>query len=496
MKIIICLSFILWSTALVAQNVGIGTTTPTLGKLVVNGKVGATVAVFDDNGTGISLQSNLPSIGYNEYYNAGSKFISTGFGGKLALLTASGDLAWYASSASGTAGTAMTLNQRLGLSRGGSMFVQGPDAGYVFVDRTSTNYGGWNWYANAGKASLFRYNQGGNTITIDSTGALGLQGVTNPTAPLSFASNTGNKITLWGDATGGHYGFGIQGSLMQIYSSANDADIAFGYGSSNTFSEKMRVKGNGNVGIGTNNPVSKLEIRGSTGEGLFVSSTLQSARLTTGALGVLIGSTSNNSTNLVSNDIIGATLKPDGNFGIGVVNPNYKLDVDGRMRLRQSGGLTPGIWFNNSSNAEASFIGQYKDDLWGVFGNAWQFAINRNDGTVYLGSPNLDNENFAKGAGYKLRVFGKIISEEVRVQLTSAWPDYVFEEGYKKLTLPELETYLKENKHLPNVPSAADIDKDGQQLGEIQRKMLEKIEELSLYVIELKKEIDVLKLKK
>ena len=166
------------------------------------------------------------------------------------------------------------------------------------------------------------------------------------------------------------------------------------------------------------------------------------------------------------------------------------------MRLRHIGTSTPGIWFNNSSNVEASFIGQYKDDLWGVFGNAWQFAINRNDGTVYLGSPNLDNENFAKGAGYKLRVFGKIISEEVRVQLTSAWPDYVFEEGYKKLTLPELETYLKENKHLPNVPSAADIDKDGQQLGEIQRKMLEKIEELSLYVIELKKEIDVLKLKK
>ena len=59
-----------------------------------------------------------------------------------------------------------------------------------------------------------------------------------------------------------------------------------------------------------------------------------------------------------------------------------------------------------------------------------------------------------------------------------------------------METYLKANKHLPNVPSAAEIEKDGQLLGEIQRKMLEKIEELSLYVIELKKEIDALKINK
>ena len=61
--------------------------------------------------------------------------------------------------------------------------------------------------------------------------------------------------------------------------------------------------------------------------------------------------------------------------------------------------------------------------------------------------------------------------------------------------MEELEKYVDENKHLPNIPSAKEIEKDGQHLGEIQRKMLEKIEELSLYVIELKKEIDILKKK-
>lgn len=85
-------------------------------------------------------------------------------------------------------------------------------------------------------------------------------GTTDPSAPLSFASAVGNKIALWGDATGGHYGLGIQGSLMQLYSSASNADIAFGYGSSSAFTENMRIKGNGNVGIGSPNPNSKLEV--------------------------------------------------------------------------------------------------------------------------------------------------------------------------------------------------------------------------------------------
>ena len=79
------------------------------------------------------------------------------------------------------------------------------------------------------------------------------------------------------------------------------------------------------------------------------------------------------------------------------------------------------------------------------------------------------------------------------MQLTAAWPDYVFEEGYKKLSIPELETYLKEHKHLPNVPSAKEVQENGQHLGEIQLKMMEKLEEMSLYIIDLQKQITELK---
>ncbi len=500
---------------------------PTLGKLVVRGSVGATVAVFDDNAAGISLQSNLPSVGFNEYYNGGSKFLSTGYAGKLAFAIGSGDLGWYASNTSGVADAAMTLNQRLGLSKEGSMFVQGLDAGYIFKDRTSTNYGGWNLYANAGKASLFRYNVGGNTITVDSTGALGLQGITSPTAPLSFPNTTGNKIALWGDATGGHYGLGIQGSLLQMYSSGNNADIAFGYGSSNSFTEQMRIKGTGNVGIGTNSPSLKFEVRNSGfSDGIRVSTNTQNIDITNGIFGGVIGTSTGNAMHVMSSNSIGLSLSTAGLVGIGTLSPTTAglvvNKIVGNTNAIFGGNSTgvsiqssyPGIGFNTYYNGGSIMIGNGGAGYIGADPTTGRIIIastNSNasagaanallekisittDGTVSMGSSNLNAENNSLGVGYKLKVFGKIISEEVRVQLKAAWPDYVFEKNYKKLSLDELDKYVTANKHLPNIPSAKEIEKDGQHLGEIQRKMLEKIEELSLYVIELKKEIDELKI--
>ncbi|PJB58534.1 MAG: hypothetical protein CO098_08090 [Bacteroidetes bacterium CG_4_9_14_3_um_filter_41_19] len=94
----------------------------------------------------------------------------------------------------------------------------------------------------------------------------------------------------------------------------------------------------------------------------------------------------------------------------------------------------------------------------------------------------------------KLAVEGKIYAREIEVN-NNSWPDYVFTPDYKMLTLSELEAYVNRYSHLPGIPSAETVSKEGINLGEMDGLLLQKVEELTLYVIELKKEIEELKVK-
>ncbi len=94
----------------------------------------------------------------------------------------------------------------------------------------------------------------------------------------------------------------------------------------------------------------------------------------------------------------------------------------------------------------------------------------------------------------KLSVKGKIQAEEIKVTTTSSdWPDYVFEEDYKLNSLKDLEAFVKTNKHLPDMPTANEVELNGIQLGEMVKKLLKNNEELTLHVISLQKQIDDLK---
>ena len=92
-------------------------------------------------------------------------------------------------------------------------------------------------------------------------------------------------------------------------------------------------------------------------------------------------------------------------------------------------------------------------------------------------------------SGYKLAVDGKIRTREVRVD-QDTWPDYVFTKDYNLPTLDEVKEHIDQKGHLPNIPSAKEVEANGIQLGEMNKLLLEKIEELTLYVLELKKEND------
>lgn len=101
----------------------------------------------------------------------------------------------------------------------------------------------------------------------------------------------------------------------------------------------------------------------------------------------------------------------------------------------------------------------------------------------------------ATSGGYRLLVKGGMITEKIKVAVAGSadWADYVFEPSYKLMSLDKVESYIKENKHLPNVPSAEDMSKNGLDVTQTSAKLMEKIEELTLYMIEMNKEIKALK---
>ncbi|MCR9262569.1 MAG: tail fiber protein [Flavobacteriaceae bacterium] len=106
------------------------------------------------------------------------------------------------------------------------------------------------------------------------------------------------------------------------------------------------------------------------------------------------------------------------------------------------------------------------------------------DGKVGIGTLNPDEE---------LTVKGKIHAEEVKVDLSVPGPDYVFKEGYDLKSLEEVQDYIKKNGHLPNIPSAQEMEENGIELGQMNINLLEKIEELTLYTIQQEEQLKRMK---
>ena len=112
-------------------------------------------------------------------------------------------------------------------------------------------------------------------------------------------------------------------------------------------------------------------------------------------------------------------------------------------------------------------------------GGVWNSSGN----TINYTAGNVGVKALAQ-TNYALAVGGKIISEEVKVQLQANWPDYVFKSDYKLPSLEELRQHIQVHGYLPNMPSAAQVEADGLEIGEMNRLLLEKIEELTLYILE------------
>lgn len=140
-------------------------------------------------------------------------------------------------------------------------------------------------------------------------------------------------------------------------------------------------------------------------------------------------------------------------------------------------------WMMRQGVQDAEFMNKgavyFNNDPSGVF--------SANSGKVGIGTQSI-------AADVKLQVGGKVKCQEVEVAVTP-WPDHVFKADYNLMPLNEVETFINANSHLPGVPSEAEVASNGVKVGEMNATLLQKIEELTLYMINLKKENDALRVR-
>ncbi|WP_062057775.1 tail fiber protein [Sediminicola sp. YIK13] len=182
-----------------------------------------------------------------------------------------------------------------------------------------------------------------------------------------------------------------------------------------------------------------------------------------------------------------------GNVGIGTTGPGAKLEVkssNGLRTLLNMNEQSAISFLPNNGNSYFHISHGLNNDLvisqGGIVGGGNLMVI-KNMGNIGIGTNSPDS---------KLTVKGKIHVEEVKVDLSVPGPDYVFKDDYELRSLEEIQKFIKENGHLPNIPSAKEMEENGVELGVMNMKLLEKIEELTLYIISLEKKQEEFALQK
>jgi hypothetical protein len=355
---------------------------------------------------------------------------------------------------------------------------------------------------------------------------------------LAFSFSGNAQSTITGNTLSGT----LPATPTEYLGSSNGADVLF----KTTGVERMRLTSTGSfvVGTMTTTPTEKMYVKGNlmmdwwgagTGNLYFGGKTDASQngmRLScpSGSNGYIDVRTPNTTsgTGLVFrlDAGFGSTermrITSAGNVGINIAAPTEKLQVNGGALKLSSSNSYGGPMMLFAASPTAGYVGDWGIEyvptgnkglnFWKPFGspnggNNYLFlADNGNigvrtdvpsanftvNGNVLIGDPAT-----ALPAGYKLYVQTGILTEKVKVAVAGSinWADYVFAKDYKLRDLGELEAYINANKHLPNIPSADEMVENGLDVATMDAKLLEKIEELSLYIIEQNKRIEKLEQK-
>ena len=284
----------------------------------------------------------------------------------------------------------------------------------------------------------------------------------------------------------------------------------------------------GNVGIGTNTPSYKLDVSGDqriigteiTTPGLLGSLTSGgSLRIENNADNFFLKSDGRNiqaeKSNIQSSGTTASYLALNpfgGNVGIGTNNNiPYKLSIyqpaidpaSDNSFVAQLKGQNPILHFADDNNISRGYIKGISDLTGTPQFSRRGIEIGTGGGDIYLtayaNEPSLMIDGTTNNVGigtnspsHKLSVNGSIRAKEIKVNIAN-WPDYVFADNYSLPSLEEVESFIKKNKHLPGISKATTLESEGMDVSKMQTLMMEKIEELTLYLIEANKKIEDLK---
>jgi hypothetical protein len=377
---------------------------------------------------------------------------------------------------------------------------------------------------------------GAQTNTFPSSGNAGI-GTTSPDQNLTLNSSSGvNSLISFkqNGTTAAYVGLGTDAVFRNQTQSGTELQIR-AEGASNFISlytnssEKARLIASGNLGIGVTNPWAKLDVRTpganagdqyalnlqnpssaayatvnltlSSGSSSF--STVGAQRNNSGSGSTLFFQTSDNTGGIQPRMYINEA----GNVGIGAQNYVSKLTVT-------STSTADGVWVSGTGTTNVALLNNMTP-------GAWNSITQTGDNMIMWKGSGIDNSdagglvlgpwsNYATGiriaptgnvgigvanpGTYKLAVEGTMGARKVKVTQAS-WSDFVFEKNYQLPSLKEVEEFIHTNKHLPGIPTTKEVEKNGLDVGDTQALLLQKIEELTLYIIQQQKEIDELKAK-